>query len=167
VIGWSFDKIELLYMEFILSKIGNGYSDRVRTKAWTNNHDYDLQTLREVGSIDAFFDVSPPGAQNSSHLRTGIMSLILGGRVSLMGSYQDITIPNAFVTRNDITLKGNWMYERKDVLAMIKMVENKHFKLYEWGGAFVIRRFRLNQWKKALEMASTQTGMGGSVVFAF
>lgn len=154
-------------METILSHTANGINARIRTIKWTGNPDFDLKAMREFGPIDAFFDISPPGAHKSSHLRTGIMSLKLGGRVSLMGSYQELTIPNAFITRNDITLKGNWMYERKDVLAIIKMVENGNLELYDEDGCFSIRRFRLKNWENALEMASSQTTLGESTVFIF
>ena len=117
--------------------------------------------------MDAFLDISPPGARGSFHLKAGIMSLRPGGRVSLMGAYEDLEIPNIFVTRSNITLKGNWMYERKDVLALIKMVEKGNLRLREEDGCFVVGQFGLDQWKDALAAAARLTGIGESVVFSF
>lgn len=87
--------------------------------------------------------------------------------MSLMGAYQDLEIPNVFVTRCNITLKGNWMYERKDVLALIKMVEKGNLRLREEDGCYVVGEFGLDQWKEALAAASQFTDIGESVVFSF
>lgn len=87
--------------------------------------------------------------------------------MSLMGAYDELEIPNLFVTRCNITLKGNWMHERKDVLALIKMVEHGNLRLNEEDGCYVVGEFGLDQWKEALEAANKLTGIGESVVFSF
>lgn len=89
------------------------------------------------------------------------------GRVSLMGAYENLEIPNLFVTLCNITLKGNWMYERNNVLALIKMVEKGNLRLKEEDGCSVVGEFGLDQWREALTAANQLTGIGESVVFSF
>ncbi|KAJ5201010.1 DNA polymerase III clamp loader complex gamma/delta/delta subunit C-terminal [Penicillium cf. viridicatum] len=74
------------------------------------------------------------------------MSLRPGGRVSLMGGYENLEILNLFVTRCNITFKGNWMYERHYILALIKMVEKGNLRLKEEDGCYVVGEFGLDQW---------------------
>ncbi|KGO49015.1 DNA polymerase III, clamp loader complex, gamma/delta/delta subunit, C-terminal [Penicillium expansum] len=137
VVAWSYDDAKLVRLNRILSITRN-----------------DVHNIKTFGPMDAFLDISPPGARGSFHLKSGIMSLRPGGRVSLMGAYQDLEIPNVFVTRCNITLKGNWMYERKDVLALIKMVEKGNLRLREEDGCYVVGEFGLDQWKEALAAAT-------------
>lgn len=117
--------------------------------------------------MDAFLDISPSGTGESFHLKSGIMSLRPEGRVSLMGAYETLEIPTLFVTRCIITLKGNCMYERNDILALIKMVEKGNLRLKEEDECYVVGEFGLDQWREALPAANQLTGIGESVVFSF
>lgn len=74
---------------------------------WTGNCTKDIRNIRMFGSMDAFLDISTPGTGGFLCLKFGIMSLRPGGRVSLMGGCEDLEILNLFVTRCNITLKGN------------------------------------------------------------
>ncbi|KAJ5253675.1 hypothetical protein N7497_010928 [Penicillium chrysogenum] len=167
VVACCHDDAKLVQLNQILSHTHNGSCERITTITWTGNGTKDVRNINACGPMDAFLDISPPGAQGSLHLRTGIMSLRPGGRVSLMGAYDELEIPNLFVTRCNITLKGNWMHERKDVLALIKMVEHGNLRLNEEDGCYVVGEFGLDQWKEALEAANKLTGIGESVVFSF
>ncbi|KAJ5973050.1 uncharacterized protein N7479_002968 [Penicillium vulpinum] len=155
-----------LAMGNFLARTPNGSNGRISTITWTGDRKQDILNIKTFGAMDAFLDISPPGTREPFHLEPGIMSLRPGGRVSLMGAYEQLVIPNQFVTRCNIALKGNWMYERKDALALIKMVEKGNLGLKEEHGCYV-RQFRLDQWREALAAVSQLTGIGESVVFSF
>ena len=81
-------------------------SDRVETVRMTGNLDEEIAALAKIGKADAFLDISPPAAANSTHMKASILSLRHGGRVSLMGGIRsDVSLPYHFIMRNDITIK--------------------------------------------------------------
>src|SRR5262249_26039528 len=58
--------------------------ERVSCVPLTGDWEADLKSLQGLGGkIDVFFDISPPAAQDSGHLKAGIMALRRGGRVCL------------------------------------------------------------------------------------
>ena len=87
--------------------------------------------------------------------------------MNLMGAYETFEIPNLLVTRCNITLKENWMCERSDVLALVKMIEKENLRLKEEDGCYVVGEFGLDQWREALAAANQPTVIGESVVFSF
>ncbi|KAJ5375757.1 hypothetical protein N7517_007763 [Penicillium concentricum] len=167
VVACCHNEAKLLHLNQTLARTRNGSDERISTVTWTGDCTKDVLNIQTFGAMDAFLDISPPGARGSSHLESGILSLRPGGRVGLMGAYKRIEIPHQFVMRCNITLKGNWMYERKDALALIKMVERGNLRLKEEDGCYVVGQFRLYQWKEAMVAASQLNGIGESVVFSF
>jgi threonine dehydrogenase-like Zn-dependent dehydrogenase len=120
----------------------------------TENARYNKLALRLMGQIDVFLDISATGIKNPPQLEVGFVSLKPKGRVSLMGSYEEVKIPDDHHIRGkDITLKTFWTYKREDVPPVIKMVENGDLKLSkELGG--IGSSFGLHRWKFAVERAS-------------
>lgn len=88
----------------------------------TGDEATDLTTLQSFGVIDAVLDFTPQQASKSTHLRVAISALRRNGRVSLMGFVEQPVLPWHCVGRN-ITLKGKLMYERRDIVQMVKMLE--------------------------------------------
>lgn len=134
----------------------------IHTVPMVNDVEKDMAAIKKLGlTIDVFFDISPPEASASTHIKTGILSLRKGGRVSLMGGLRtDMPLPiGAFMHRN-LTLKGKWMYEREDVQRIIKMVESGRLKLGQDVGSRVVGKYGLEQWKEALDVAAEQSGPG-------
>lgn len=83
------------------------------------------------------------------------------GRIAALGPDATVLIPWHFVGRN-ITLKGKLMYERNDVVQLMKMLERG---LFPRGEAFVETKwFGLEDWKAGFDMASEHTGIGRQVV---
>ena len=122
--------------------------------------------LKKFGPIDVYFDISPPQAANSKHMKACILALKHSGRVSLMGGLLgDVAIPHEFIIACDITLKGKWMYTRDDILSMIKLVESGILKIGERAGTKVAGKFGLEEWEEAFKTASEKTGVGEVVVF--
>jgi threonine dehydrogenase-like Zn-dependent dehydrogenase len=136
---------------------------RVETVPIIGDSEKELASLKKFGTIDAFFDISPPAAQNSTHFKSAILALKHEGRVSLMGGLLgDIALPHRFIMRFDILLKGKWMYHRHDISAFIKMVETGIFPLEN---VKIIRKFSLEDWEQAFASAAEHVELGEITVF--
>lgn len=78
--------------------------------AISGDENQDLAALRAFGTIDAALDLTPSSAASSSHTKSAIRSLRRGGRISLMGSTQNIGVGE--ILTNNITLRGeNRLYQ--------------------------------------------------------
>ena len=100
------------------------FNPRVNIVQTKGNVEEDLASLRKFGQIDAYFDISPFAANESTHVRSCMMAVKQYGRVSLMGVLsKDIAIPYVTAVLNNLTIRGQYMYEREDVRGLIKLVE--------------------------------------------
>lgn len=63
--------------------------ERVDTVPITGDMQADCLELKKFGQIDAFFDIGPPEAHASTHIKSAIPTLRHGARVSLMGGYRE------------------------------------------------------------------------------
>ncbi|MCJ1315726.1 hypothetical protein MMC15_001046 [Xylographa vitiligo] len=143
-----------------LAKVAASF-ERVEAVPITGDVLVDLQALQEIGAIDAYFDISPPEAAGSTHLKSGILALRPGGRVSLMGGIVgDVAIPHSAVMHRNLTLKGCWMYTREDTGAMVKLVERGVLKLGKAAEVKVVGQFGLGEWEKAFDTAAENAGVG-------
>lgn len=131
---------------------------RLETVLLTNNIQTDTAAIASFGlPIDVFFDISPPSASESTHLRSGILSVRHGGRVSLMGGIKgDVMLPLGYVMHANMTIKGKWMYERDHVLKLIKLVESGRLRV-DYGS---VKKYALEQWEEAFEVAASEAGPG-------
>ncbi|RKK94822.1 hypothetical protein BFJ71_g8689 [Fusarium oxysporum] len=127
----------------------------------TGDESNDAAALRAFGTIDAALDLTPSTAATSAHTKSAIRALRRGGRVSLMGSTNNIGAGQ--ILTNDITLKGKMMYDRPDILQLIKMLERG---LFSRGTNFVdVKTFALGDWKQGLDTAADHVGIGKCAVF--
>lgn len=137
-------------------------SANIKTVKITGDEEKDMKALQALGTIDAVLDLSPPAANKSPHLNSAIRAIRRKGRISLMGGFMEGPIPSFELIAKDITVKGKFMYEREDILQFVKMLENGRFPR---GKNFVnMKRFPLDEWKTALDVAAEYTGIGRSVV---
>lgn len=155
-----------------LSRLNVAYSSlypkgRLLTVPITGNVEEEVSALKSAAGdhpIDAFFDISPPNAITSTHFKAAILALRHSGRVSLMGGQQgDVGIPHSKVMHFNISLRGKWMYERKDVKEFIKLVEVGTVVIGEKGGVggdVPSKPFKLDQWKEAFDYAYENIGGG-------
>jgi D-arabinose 1-dehydrogenase-like Zn-dependent alcohol dehydrogenase len=148
-----------------LEKIKSLNRSRIDTVAITGNQEQEIAALKKFGRINAFLDISPPMAQNSTHFKSAISSLSRGGRVSLMGGFiEDVAVPHRFIMRNDIALKGKFMYDREDILSFLQLLESGVLDFKDI--VKVTGKYGLQDWKEALDTAFEQGGrLGHLVVF--
>ena len=65
-----------------------------------------------------------------------------------------------------ITLKGQWMYNREDIPALIKLVETGLLKVDAKNGIKIAGTFELEDWDEAFTVAEEKTKeMGVMAVF--
>jgi len=148
----------------IAASFGDSTGSRLSIVPISGDVEKETAELKKLGPIDAFFDISPPEASNSTHLKSAIASLGHGGRVSLMGGIRgDLTIPYGQIMHFNIQLKGKWMYERGDILALIQMVRTGVLKLDK---VDIVGKFGLEEWEKAFDVAAANADMGQVVLLA-
>ncbi|MCJ1406547.1 hypothetical protein MMC19_000613 [Ptychographa xylographoides] len=142
-------------------------SERVGTVQITGDVQAEVKALQKFGRIDAFFDISPPEAAKSTHIKSCILSLRHGGRVSLMGGPRvDVPFPYAAITHRNLQLKGKWMYEREDIAALIKMIEIGVLQVGANAGIKVVGKFPLEKWDEAFTAAEQHNRMGTYALIA-
>ena len=133
----------------------------IETVKITGDEATELKTLQSFGVIDAVQDFTPLQASKSTHLRAATSALRRNGRASLMGFVDQPVAPWHCVGCN-ITLKGKLMYERSDLVQMVKMLERG---LFPRTGTFVeTESFGLDDWETAFDRASKHTGIGRQVI---
>lgn len=142
------------------------FKGRVEVVPITGDIEQEATALRQAagGPIDAYFDISPPEATHSTHIKSAINTLRHSGRVSLMGGLSgDLSVPYTSIMHRDIQLKGKWMYEREDIVALIQMVKVGVLRL---DNVEVVGEFGLEEWEKAFEVAAQHTDAGQVVVIS-
>jgi threonine dehydrogenase-like Zn-dependent dehydrogenase len=149
----------------VLKRIQASHPGRVEMVQITGDMQGDLESLKKFGTIDVYFDISPAAAEGSTHFKSCILALRHWGRVSLMGGVRgDLAIPHHAVMHRDLTLKGKWMYDRQQVLDLIKMIETGVLKLGKGEGQRMVEKFALEEWDKAFTTAAENAGMGAKAV---
>ncbi|KAH7091478.1 alcohol dehydrogenase [Paraphoma chrysanthemicola] len=141
--------------------------ERVKTVKITENVADHVGALQQAagGPIDAVFEISPPMAAKSTHLKSAILALRHGGRVSLMGGIlEDYAVPFRDIMRKNLVLRGKWMYERADLKHLVRMVENGILKIGERGGVKTVGEYGFGDWEEAFEVASKEAGWDSAVI---
>jgi len=139
---------------------------RVEIVVNTGDVERDTAALKEYGPVDAYIDISPFAAQKSTHIRSAIKAVKPYGRVSLMGVIPvDVPVPYDHAVWNNLTIRGQYMYEREDMRSLIKMAETGVLPLGKSGGHEVKGRFGFDEFEKAIEVATAFPEAGNVVVF--
>jgi len=149
---------------------------RLRTVRVTGGAEGDAAAIsdaaRELGArhgrVDAYFDISPPDAGGSPHIRAGVLSLRPGGRVSLMGGVSgDVGFPYFEIMRRGLTLRGTFMYKPGQIDEVIRLVESGKLKLgREKAGVECVGVYELGEWEEAFRRAGEEGRMGRFVLLA-
>ncbi|KAI9354821.1 alcohol dehydrogenase [Zopfochytrium polystomum] len=143
---------------------------RVRAVPITGDVAADAAALRAAAGsprgVDVFLDLSPAVAKGSTHVRSGIQALRQGGRACLMGVLpEDLAMPYASAVWRNLTIKGQYMYERHIVADVIKLAESGVLPLGSAAGIEVVGTFPLEQFADAFKLAQEVKGFGKMVVF--
>ena len=114
--------------EAALAELARRFSPRLRIVALSGNEDTDREKMRRAapGTIDVVLDLLPPSA-STKPVRAAAMTVRRHGRVVLMGGVgmlggEDLALSYRWIMRNDVTLRGKWMYTRDDALSMVGLV---------------------------------------------
>ncbi|RAK87823.1 isopropanol dehydrogenase [Aspergillus costaricaensis CBS 115574] len=142
---------------------------RLRTIQITGDAAADTELFRaavgKADGADVYLDLSPPAAQGSSLLASGIRALRAFGRCVVMGGNSgNIDFPYLEIMFKSIRVQGRFMYDRQHVLQMIQMVESGLLPLGNKSGVTQTEVYRLEQIQEALEAAGKLSGWGGHVV---
>ncbi len=145
-----------------LRKLQNTFpKGRVNIVQSTGDVEKDSAALKEWGPIDAYIDVSPAQVKSSTHVRSCFLALRQYARVALMGVISDdLAMPYALAVWNNLTIKGQYMYEREDVRLLIRMAESGALKLGKDGGNEIVGTFKLEEIEEAFEVAGKNAGAG-------
>lgn len=114
-----------------LAALAARHGNRVCTAHMEGDQDADTTTIQVAAgtAIDVVFDILPPQA-TVAQVMAAVRAVRPGGRVSLMGGVGmgggsgELALPYAWLMRNNITIKGQWMYPRDAVAKLIAMVKS-------------------------------------------
>lgn len=142
-------------------------NQRVEIVQTTGNYEEDLARIEALSPVDAYLDLSPQEANGSSYIRACLMSLRDYGRASLMGvPTNDIDIPYMMAVMRNLTIRGQYMYEREDVKGLIKLVESGLLKLGKAVGMEIVGEFSIEQWDEGIK-AAVQSSEPGKMAIMY
>ncbi|MCJ1325995.1 hypothetical protein MMC10_002658 [Thelotrema lepadinum] len=135
----------------------------------TGNVQEDVDAVRSYGRIDVFFNTFSPNAIESSHAgEVGFRSLRTGGRANLMDCpRKDIELPYTKQSYSYIGRTDTWpfMNTAEHVEDLVRTVERGVFKIGERAGLKVAGIYKLQEWKKAFDVAAAAGQHGHTVYF--
>lgn len=150
----------------ILAGLKSLAPNRVETVTISGSEETDLAALSKLGPIDVFYDLTPLKVKNPSHVRAGILSVRVGGRISFSGGLADFNFPYNIVMQRGLTVRGTIMYTREQAQELVKMIESGALRLGPEAGLIVKKVFKLEDWDDAIETAAKEAGAGSTVLFA-
>ncbi|MFM0566062.1 zinc-binding dehydrogenase [Paraburkholderia sediminicola] len=146
--------------EGALADLERRFGDRVRTVKLSGNEDDDRERMREPapGPVDCVIDLLPPSATTTT-VRAAVMAVRPYGRVVLMGGVgmlggEGLDLPYPWIMRNDITVRGKWMYPPEAVTRMTGLIRAGLLDL----GHFDVTTFALDDANEAVAHAAANGG---------
>ena len=120
----------------------------------------DRERLMEAasGPVDCVLDLLPPVA-NPSWARAAVMTVRQNGRAVLMGGVGlqgggGLELPYAWIMRNCVTIRGQWMYPREAAPQLIAMIRSGLLRL----DCYDTTVFDLDHVNEAVAHAATHAG---------
>ena len=109
------------------------------------------------GPADMVLDFLPREAQ-ASQVMAAALTVRHGGRIVLMGGLRgptgDLPLNYNWLMHNNITLRGQWMYDRHAIARLVKMVRAGLVDV----GRFEMTEFALGQANEAVAHAAANAG---------
>lgn len=144
----------------MLAELTRRFGPRVRTVRLTGDEAVDRERMKQAapGAIDCVLDLLPPSA-DTKPVRAAAMTVREYGRVVLMGGVgmlggDDLALPYPWVMRNNITIKGQWMYPREANTRIVGLVRSGLLDL----GQFDVTAFALDDANQAVAYAAAHGG---------
>jgi len=111
-----------------LDQLRERFGPRVRPVAMAGDEEAGRAAILAAapGPIDCVFDILPPAA-SQAQVRAAALTVRPNGRVSLMGGVgmqggPDLQLPYRWLMRNNITVRGQWMYPREAIPRLIGLI---------------------------------------------
>jgi alcohol dehydrogenase len=142
--------------EKTLADLERRFGSRVRGVKMSGTEDEDRRQMQQAAAapIDCVLDLLPPAA-NPSWARAAALSVRPYGRVVLMGGIgTDLPLPYAWMMRNCIEVRGQWMYPRDATARLVAMIRSGLVRLDE----FATDEFRLDDINAAIAHAAVHSG---------
>ncbi|AOL05947.1 MULTISPECIES: zinc-binding alcohol dehydrogenase family protein [Burkholderia] len=143
-----------------LADLARRFGERIRPVELTGDEATDRAGMQQVapGPIDCVIDLMPPSVPATT-VRAAVMAVRPYGRVVLMGGVgmlggAGLELPYPWIMRNDITLRGKWMYPTEAVTLMAGLVRGGLLDL----GLFDVTRFTLDEANDAVTHAAANGG---------
>jgi alcohol dehydrogenase len=143
-----------------LADLKRRFGDRVQTVKLSGNEDDDRERMRASapGPVDCVIDLLPPSATTTT-VRAAVMAVRPYGRVVLMGGVgmlggDGLDLPYPWIMRNDITVRGKWMYSPEAVTRMTGLIRAGLLDL----GHFDVTAFALDDANEAVAHAAANGG---------
>ncbi|HIH2748402.1 zinc-binding dehydrogenase [Burkholderia aenigmatica] len=144
----------------VLADLARRFGERVRIVELTGDEATDRTSMQQAapGPIDCVIDLMPPSVPATT-VRAAVMAVRPYGRVVLMGGVgmlggAGLELPYPWIMRNDITLRGKWMYPTEAVTLMAGLVRGGLLDL----GHFDVTRFTLDDANDAVAHAAANGG---------
>jgi alcohol dehydrogenase len=142
--------------EQALADLERRFGDRVRTVKMTGTEEEDRRQMQKAagGPIDVVLDLLPPMA-SPSWVRAAVLAVRPYGRAILMGGIRDdISLPYAWMMRECIEVRGQWMYPREAPQRMVGLIRSGLIRLEE----FAVTEFPLAKVNEAVAHAAANAG---------
>ncbi len=142
--------------EATLGDLERRFGARVRGVKMSGVEDEDRRRMQQVagGPIDCVLDLLPPVA-SPSWARAAMLAVRPYGRVVLMGGIgADVSLPYAWMMRNCIEVRGQWMYPRDATQRLVAMIRGGLIRL----GEYAVDEFALDDINEAVAHAASHSG---------
>jgi len=146
--------------EKALGELVRRFGARVRTVPMQGHEENDRARILKAapGPIDCVLDILPPAA-SAMQVRTAILAVRPNGRVVLMGGVgmqggSGLDLPYPWMMRNNITVRGQWMYPPHAAVLMTGLIRAGLIDLDQ----FEVTAFDLDHANDAVTHAAANSG---------
>ncbi|RYN20876.1 hypothetical protein AA0112_g10464 [Alternaria arborescens] len=154
--------------ERALERLVSAHPQLVSRIPRTNDVDTDIKALQQYGPVDAVLEMTPTGAEGSTHVRAAFGALKQYGRVCIMGfgggAMKHVEISMMELVYKSITVHGHAMYWGQDVKEIIKMAEAGVLKLGKQRGHDAVTEFGLGDFEKGFDWVGANHELGQMAV---
>jgi alcohol dehydrogenase len=145
--------------EKILTELARRFGRRVRTITMQGNEEDDRKNILRAGPIDCVLDLLPPAA-SAAQARAAVLAVRQQGRVVLMGGVgmqggSGLDLPYPWLMRNNIVIRGQWMYPPHATTLMVGMIRAGLIDLRD----FAVTEFPLDKANEAVAHAASDNGL--------